>query len=108
MVSSIQNRGTERPVTAAKQALVEQRLQHVGVRAGDLLRGLEAAAAGEHAQPPKQCLLVGVKEVVAPGDRRAQRLLPRIHPTSCLEQVEALGEPVEELRRAEDDRARRR
>jgi len=34
--------------------------------------------------------------------------LPRVHPTSCLEQVEALGEPVEELCRAEDNRARRR
>ena len=109
MVSSIQKRGLKLAVTAAQQALVEQRLQHVGVRAGDLLRGLEAAGSlGEHAQPPKQRLLVAVKEVVAPGDRRAQRLLPRIHPTSCLEQVEALGEPVEELRRAEYDRARRR
>jgi hypothetical protein len=36
---------------------------------------LERPAAYEHAQPPEQRLLLGVEQVVAPVDRRAQGLL---------------------------------
>ena len=41
------------------------------------------------------------EQVVAPVDRRAQRLLPRVGVAATLEQVEALREPLEDLSRRE-------
>ena len=44
-------------------------------RIADRLRCLEAPAAGEHREPGHELLLLSVEELVAPFDRRAQRLL---------------------------------
>ena len=55
----------------------------------------EAAAEDRHAFEQTPLLLI--EEVVAPFDRRAQRLLPGINPAAGLQQVEPLGEPVEKL-----------
>ena len=44
----------------AEQALLDERLQVVDVRVGDLLGGLERAAAGEDREPREELLLVGV------------------------------------------------
>ena len=54
----------------AQQALVEERLERVGVSAGDLLRGLVRAAADEDGEPREEQLLLLGEQVVAPLDRR--------------------------------------
>ena len=66
-------------LAAGEEALVGQRRQAVqrvdaGVR-GDLGGRLLGEAAREHAEPSEERLLVGAQEVVAPGERGAQRLL---------------------------------
>ena len=73
----------------ANEALVHQRRharpRHVlgpsapaqSVAVADGLGSLEREAAHEHAEPPKQPLLGLLQQVVAPGDRAAQRLLAR-------------------------------
>ena len=65
------------------EALVGQRhdpVEHVDPdlsgRAADRLRGVELPAADEGCEPPEQPLLALVQQVVAPGDRAAERLLP--------------------------------
>ena len=68
-------------LAAGEQALVGQRRQAVqrvdaGV-GGDLGGRLFGEAAGEHAQASEERLLVGAQEVIAPGERGAQRLLAR-------------------------------
>ena len=66
----------------------------------DLLGSFEGAAAGEDGERAKsRCSSVG-EEVVAPLDRRPQRLLARIGVAAALEQVEPLREPLEDLRSA--------
>src|SRR5262249_22534302 len=97
-----------RSVAPAQQVLVQERLQHVWIRAGDLLRRLEAAAPGEDAHPPKETLLLRIQEVVAPGDRRPQRLLPRVDATVRPQQIEPLCQTLEQLPGAEDNCTRGR
>ena len=80
-----------------EQALVDQRLERVDVRFADLLGRLERAAAAEDRQAFEQEPLLLAEEVVAPFDRRAQRLLAGIDPAAGLEQVEPFGETVEQL-----------
>ena len=66
------------------------------------LGGLEREAAREDAQAAEQRLLVRVEKVVAPGDRRVQRLLSR-RQVGCavLEERQAPVQPLEErVRRA--------
>ena len=104
MVSSIQKRGPARSSRRRSRLLSSSDCSTSASAPATCSASRKLQAADEHAHPPKQRLLVGVEQVVAPGDRRAQRLLPCIHSTSCLEQVEPLGETVEQLRRAEDDR----
>jgi len=67
----------------AQQALVDQRpepVQHVDAQAApdgaDRLGRLQGTAAHEHRQPTEQSLLRPIQQVVAPGDRVAQGLLP--------------------------------
>ena len=66
-------------LAAGEEALVGQRRQAVqrvdaGVR-GDLGGRLLGEAAREHAEPSEERLLVGPQQIVAPGERGAQRLL---------------------------------
>ena len=82
----------------ADEVLVDERLQQVELRLGDLLGGIERAAAGEHGQPREERLFPFVEQLVAPLEGRAQRLLPsgasRAPPVS---NVEALSEPLDDL-----------
>ena len=85
----------------AEQALLDQRLQRVDVGAADLLGGVQGAAAGEDREGADDALLFLGEQVVAPVDRRPQRLLPRVGVAATLEQVEALREALEDLSRRE-------
>src|SRR5262249_41025439 len=65
-----------------QQALRDQRAHAVeyvdaerAVRVADVLGSLEGAAADEDRETPEQRLLLGVEQVVAPGDRASERLL---------------------------------
>ena len=49
-----------------------------------------------------------VQQLVAPLDRRAQRLLARVDTAAGLEQIQPLREPLDELRGREDSDPRRR
>src|SRR5206468_2231444 len=62
-------------------------------------------AAAEDRQPFEEEPLLSVEEVVAPLERRPQRLLARIDPAAGLEQVEPIRETVEKLLRGEDGNA---
>ena len=99
----------EQPVPLARQAeqaLLEQRLERVQVGVADGLGSLEDAAVGEDGEPAEEPSLVVGEEVVRPGDRRPQRLLPRVRVAEASQQVEALAEPLEDLRRRERPRTR--
>jgi len=87
------------PLAHADEALVDERLQPVDVRAADRFGRLEGAAAAEDGKAGEQPLLVFREEVVAPIDRRAQRLLARLGVASCLEQIEPLRKTLEDLGR---------
>ena len=70
-----------------------------------LLGGLERAAAGEDGEAGEEPLLVRDKEVVAPLDRRPERLLAGVGVAAALQEIEALREAIEDLRRGERLRA---
>ena len=96
-------------VREAEQALLDERLQRVEVGAADLLGGLQRAAAGEDGERAEETLLLLREQVVAPVDRRPQRLLSRVGVPAALQQVEPLGEALEDLRAARaPSRGRRR
>src|SRR5688572_6520800 len=68
----------------AHQALIHQRGQtaediyfQVAPSVAHVLGSVERAAAGEHRETLEERLLGGIEQVVAPGDRSAQCLLPR-------------------------------
>ena len=81
-------------------------VDHVGDRCStgrpDRLRGLEVERAGKRGEPAEERALVRLEEVVAPGDRRFERLLPGSRrPASADEQPEAVGQSLDELVEAE-------
>ncbi len=87
-------------LAGADEALVDERLRDVEVAS-------VTASAASSVQPPaktasraKRLLLVGVEQLVAPLDRRAQGLLARVDAAARLEQVEPARKAVEQLRRA--------
>ena len=85
----------------AEQALVDERAERVELGFADLLGGLERAAAGEDGQAGEELLLGLVEQVVAPGDRRPQRLLAlRGVARAAGQQRQPVLEPLEQLRRA--------
>src|SRR6058998_1559695 len=84
-------------VSVAKQALVEERLEGVKVGLADLFCGVEGAAPAEDGEAGEELLLVLVQQVVAPLDRRPQRLLAGVGAAAGLQQIEALREPLEQL-----------
>jgi len=69
---------------------------------------LERAAGDEDRQPPEEPALLVGEELVAPGDRRAQRLLAGVRVPSSLEQVQPTAQPAKELIRREEWRPSRR
>src|SRR5438067_6692921 len=92
----------------ANQALVDERLERVKICVADCFRRLERAAAREDGEPSEELLLVLGQQLVAPLDRRAQRLLARVDGAAGLEQIQPLREPLDELFGREDSDARRR
>ncbi len=75
----------------------------------DVLRRLQPEASGEHRQAPQERLLALVEQVVAPGQRRPQRLLAghgRAAPRR--EQVERVVEALDDLLGGEGAHPRRR
>ena len=54
----------EPPGAAAQEALVKQRSESVEIGVAHRLRGLQRAAAAEHAEPCEQLLLVFVEQVI--------------------------------------------
>ena len=80
-----------------QHVLVEEPLEHVGVRPRDGLRCRNAGAAGEDGQAIEDGPLVIRQQVVAPGDRRAQGGLTRVRITPALQQVQPRRQPLEEL-----------
>jgi hypothetical protein len=88
-------------------------VQHViardAVALADLLGGIEVEAAGEDGEPRPHGLLGGRAEVVAPADRRVQRLLPGRHRGLATgEQAEPVLEALQDLFRREDAQPHRR
>ena len=101
--------GLEHPVALvgeAQEALLDERLQGVEVGFGHLLGGLERAAAGEDGEAGEEPLLLGGEQVVAPLDGGAERLLAGVGVAAALQEVEALGEALEDLGGRERLRAR--
>ncbi len=94
-------------VGVADEALLHEGLERVQIGIGHLLRGLERAPAGEDGQAREQPLLGGVEQLVRPLDRRAERPLARIGIPAALQEVEALREPLEDLRGRERSRTGR-
>src|SRR4051794_1687399 len=88
-------------VREAEQALFDQRLQRVEVGVADLHDGVQGATAGKDREGAEDALLFLAERVVAPVDRRAQGLLPRVGVAATLEQIEALREALEDLPRRE-------
>ena len=92
------------PVVVDDHAAVHQRSQHVDGRrrpalgTDELLDPFEPEPAGEHREAPEQAPLVVVEQVVAPVERRAQRLLARQRGAAAAgEQAEAVVEPRGDL-----------
>src|SRR5262245_45405462 len=73
-------------VRVPDEALVDQRLQRVEFGACDLLRRLERAAAAEDGQAGEELMLLRAQQIVAPLDRRAQRLLAHLGIAAALKQ----------------------
>ena len=95
----------------AEQAVVDQRREpgEDVLAAADGLGGVERAAAGEDGEAREERLLVRAEQVVAPVDRRAERLLAGGQVARAAgEEVEALLEPREQRLRREQLRARGR
>src|SRR2546425_6457328 len=87
-----------------QQALVDKRgdciqdwLHLIARHAAHRLDGLERATTGKDREPPEKPLLVGIEEVVAPGNSIAEGLLPR-GPIAFLtrQDSQALPQPCEE------------
>ena len=66
-------------------------------RVAHRLRGSEREGAGEDRQTAEHGTLVVPEQVVAPADRRMERLLARRSPAAAREEPEAVVEPVDDL-----------
>src|SRR5262249_43038434 len=98
------------PATAPlHQALLDQGRERVQGRAADRLGRLERERAREDRQPHEQELLLLVQQLIAPVQYGPQCLLPgRSVARAARQQLEPMLQPVEDLRRAQHVRARRR
>jgi hypothetical protein len=73
----------------ANEALLDQTLESVEVGAGDVLRRLERAAAGEHREAGEEPPLPRCEEVVAPVDRGSEREVTGVGIAATCEEIEA-------------------
>ena len=94
-------------ISCAHQAVVDEGGKRPQAGAADRLGGIQRAAAGEHGQPGEQRPLARLEQLVAPVDRRAQRVLAGGRVARAgREQVKAVLEPREHRRRVEQLGAR--
>ena len=99
----------EPAVSLADEALVDERGERLQVAVADSLRRLERPAAGEDREARQSLLLMLLEQVVAPGDRRPQRLLSLGSiPGATREEREPLLQPREQGIRRQDLDARGR
>ena len=98
------------------EGLIDQRrqqIEHVPLvdlarDAADVGRGRDAEASREGREPPKECALAPVEQIVTPIERRAQRLPARKRAAvSAGEHAEAFVEARDDLRRRKHANARR-
>ena len=94
-------------VGALDQRAIHQPLEDVDVRLPDRFCCLERPAAGEDAQAPEEGLLRLGQELVAPLHRGAQRSLSWIRVAAAREEVQALGESLQDLLDRQDRQPRR-
>src|SRR5690242_3892713 len=92
-------------VREAEKAFFDERLERLYVCVGDLLGGFDSAAVCEDGEAAEEGLLVVREQVVAPGNRRPERLLAGIGVSSPVEEIETIGNAFEDLRRRERPRA---
>jgi hypothetical protein len=95
----------QHPVTLAgapKEALLDERLQRVEVCIRHVPRGLQRASANEHAQPREEPPFCFGEKLMAPLDRRPERCLAGVGVAAAPEQVEALGQTLQDLRGREN------
>src|SRR3954453_22555000 len=86
-------------VAVPHQTLVHERLKMVDIRAGDLLRRVDATTALEHGETREQLHVAFIKELAGPLDRCAQRLLSWLATAIAAEQIEAVRQPRQDLSR---------
>src|SRR6185369_16193238 len=99
-------RQDEHEALADQRADRLDRIEVVRTTLDEYLRRLEGESAGEHAELAKQALLDRLHQVIAPGDRRAQRLLPFGQvPRAAGQQRQAVLQPREQARRREHRQA---
>jgi len=76
-----------RVVAPLDQALVRESLENFDVRVAHHLGRLERATAGEDGEAPEEGLLVRGQQVVAPFQRRPERLLARLEVAAALQRL---------------------
>src|SRR5438067_4427132 len=91
---------SEARAVANYQAVVDETGEGVEYfTVGYRLARLDGPSRVEHRQLPEQPLLLGVEEVVAPGEHRPQGAvaLGRV-PPACGQKLEPIADPIENLR----------
>ena len=79
------------------EALVDERAERVELGVADGLRGLEREAAAEDRQRGEQSALLGIEQVVRPGQRPLQGAMPlRCVAVAALEQLQRRVQPGED------------
>jgi hypothetical protein len=87
----------ERLLDQATEQL-EDRASSERLSAAYLLGGREAEGTGEHGEPPEQHALVGAEQLVAPGECRRERPLPRKRRAAArAEHAERVAQPLQNL-----------
>src|SRR3979490_3102490 len=85
--------------TTADEALVEKRLKRVKVSHRYPLSRVDGATTGKNRDSGEEALLFSGEQVVAPRNCRRKRPVTGFRVAAALEEVEALGDALENLRR---------
>ena len=105
MLDSVLADRLEHPVAVAvarDQALVNERPERLDVGRADVLDRIQRRAAREDREACEDVALVRVEQSRGPGDRGTEGLLPWVGVPAALQQVEAVAQPVEDLRGCQD------
>ena len=93
-------------VAALDEGAIHQPLEGIDVRLADPFGSLQRPTAGEDTQPPEEGAFRLRQELVAPFHRGAQRPLSWIRVTAAGEEVQPLGEALQDLLHREDRQPR--